>query len=109
MIVCQQAIDDPDDLRQFDLVDSYVIPGGGGNDAVPGNQDMRMFYKNAFIAISEDGKVTINAPGGIEEIAPTHKSNAAHELASAKIAGIDFASHKHSGVETGSGTTGGPR
>lgn len=108
MIVCQQSIDDPDDLRKFDLIDSYVMPGGSGNDAVPANSDMRMYYRNAFIAINEDGKITINAPGGIEEIAPTHTSNAAHELASATISGIDFASHKHTGVEIGSGTTGEP-
>jgi hypothetical protein len=108
MIVCQQAIDDPDDLRQFDLVDSYVIPGGSGSDAIAGNEDLRMYFGKAYIAINQDGKVTINAPGGVEEKAPTHTSNARYEIAAAKIGGVDFASHQHSGVQTGSGNTGAP-
>lgn len=72
LIVCQQAIDDPDDLRKFDLVDSYVIPGGGYDDSVPGNDDMRLYFGNAFIAIDGSGKITINAPGGVEETTPLH-------------------------------------
>lgn len=108
MIVCQQAIDDPDDLRKFDLVDSYVIPGGGGCDAVPGNADMRMYYGQAYIAISNDGKITINAPGGVEEIAPSHNSTADHVLPSATIGGINFTRHRHPGVKSGDDTTGGP-
>lgn len=108
LIVCQQAIDDPEDFRKFDLVDSYVMPGGGGSDEYAGNDDLRMYFGNAFIAINGDGKITINAPGGFEEIAPSHKSNADHDLASAKISGIDFASHKHTGVATGNSTTGEP-
>ena len=72
LIVCQQSIDDPDDSRRFDLVDSYVIPGGGYDDSVPGNDDMRIYFGNAFIAIDVNGKITINAPGGVEEITPLH-------------------------------------
>lgn len=72
LIVCQQAIDDPDDLRRFDLIDSYVIPGGGYDDSAPGNEDIRIYFGNAFIAIDESGKMTINAPGGVEETTPLH-------------------------------------
>lgn len=70
LIVCQQSIDDLDDLRKFDLVDSYVIPGGDYDDSVPGNDDVRLYFGNAFIAIDANGKITINAPGGVEETTP---------------------------------------
>lgn len=72
LVVCQQSIDDPDDLRKFDLIDSYVIPGGDYDDSVPGNGDMRIYYGKAYIAIDSGGKITINAPGGIVETTPLH-------------------------------------
>ncbi|CBX44533.1 phage baseplate assembly protein V [Erwinia phage phiEt88] len=72
LIACQQSTDGSDDLRRFDIIDSYVIPGAGYSDAVPGNDDMRMYFGEAFIAIDAAGKLTINAPGGVEETTPLH-------------------------------------
>ena len=72
LVVCQQATDGSDDTRRFDIIDSYVIPGAGYSDAVPGNDDVRMYFGDAFIAIDANGKMTINAPGGVEETTPLH-------------------------------------
>lgn len=102
MICCQQAIDDPDDLRRYDLVDSYVIPGGGYSDEVPGNNDVRMFFGNAFIAIDETGKMTINAPGGIEETTTKHTVTGEIDVTGDVVVnGIKLGSHKHPGDSGG--------
>jgi len=102
MICCQQAIDDPDDLRRYDLVDSYVIPGGDYSDEVPGNNDVRMFFGNAFIAIDESGKLTINAPGGIEETTTMHTVNGEVDVTGDVVVnGIKLGSHKHPGDSGG--------
>ncbi|KLF56391.1 baseplate assembly protein [Klebsiella aerogenes] len=135
LIVCQQSIDDLDDLRKFDLVDSYVIPGGGYDDSVPGNDDMRLYFGNAFIAIDGNGKITINAPGGVEETTPLHTvkgqltvekmftyqggmtasggdgsvasiTGTVNVVGDVVINGIKIGTHKHPG-DSG-GTTGGP-
>lgn len=70
LIVCQHAMDDSGDNRKYSLVDSYVIPGCGYADDVPGNDDVRMYNRDAFIAITDDGKIIMNAPGGIEAETP---------------------------------------
>lgn len=107
MICCQQAIDDPDDLRRYDLVDSYVIPGGDYSDEVPGNDDVRIFFGNAFIAIDETGKMTIKAPGGIVQDSPTHDITGTQNVTGDVVVnGIKLGSHKHPG-DSG-GVTGSP-
>lgn len=69
MIVCQHPLDDSGDNRKYSVVDSYVIPGDYADD-VPGNDDMRMYWGNAFISIDRAGKVKVNAPGGFEVVSP---------------------------------------
>lgn len=137
LIVCQQAIDGSDDTRRFDIIDSYVIPGAGYSDAVPGNDDMRMYHGDAFIAIDANGKITINAPGGVEETTPLHTvkgqmtvenmftyqggmtgSGGVGSVASITgtmnvtgdvvINGIKISSHKHQENGDGGGITDGP-
>jgi hypothetical protein len=61
LIACQQAIDD-DDYRRFDLVDAYVIPGGGYSDNIPGNSVMQIYFGESFISLNESGEIIINAP-----------------------------------------------
>lgn len=39
-------------------------PGAGYSDAVHGNDDVRMYFGDAFIAIDANGKMTINARVG---------------------------------------------
>ncbi|QKJ86690.1 baseplate assembly protein [Paramixta manurensis] len=136
LIVCQQSIDDPDDLRRFDLIDSYVIPGGDYDDSVPGNNDMRLYFGKAFLAFDEAGKLLINAPGGVEETTPLHLlkgkltvqqlltyqggmtgtggngsvatiNGTMQVTGDVVINGIKISTHKHAG-DSG-GTTGGPQ
>ncbi|QGH63441.1 Gp138 family membrane-puncturing spike protein [Serratia proteamaculans] len=136
LICCQQAIDNSGDTRKFDLIDSYVIPGCGYMDEVPGNDDMRLYYSNCFLALSADGKATLNAPGGFEVTAPMSKFNGevtvenmftyqggmtgnggsgsvaditgtVNVTGDVVINGIRIGSHKHPG-DSG-GTTGGPQ
>lgn len=109
LIICQQAIDGSDDTRRFDIVDSYVIPGAGYSDAIPGNDNMVMYFGGASIALTPGGKLIITAPGGVEENAPTHKSNAEHDMPKATIGGIDFGTHKHKENGDGGGITDGPQ
>lgn len=70
LIVCQHAMDDSGDNRKYSLIDSYVIPGAGYDDSIAGNDDMRIYYGEAFLAIGADKKIKINAPGGFEVVAP---------------------------------------
>lgn len=70
LIVCQHAMDNSGDNRKYSLVDSYVIPGAGYSDDVPGNNDVRIYNRDAFIAITDDGKIIMNAPGGMEHTTP---------------------------------------
>lgn len=70
LIVCQHPMDDSGDNRKYSIIDSYVIPGAGYSDAVPGNDDMRLYFGNAFVSITSDGKVNINAPGGFNVTSP---------------------------------------
>lgn len=109
LIICQQAIDGSGDTRRFDLIDSYVIPGCGYSDSVPGNSDMRIYFGGAYLALTSGGKLIINAPGGVEETAPTYKSSAAYEMTAATIGGIPFGTHKHKENGDGGGITDGPQ
>lgn len=70
LIVVQHSTDDSGDNRKYSLVDSYVIPGAGYSDEVPGNDDIRMYNRDAFIAITDDGRILLNAPGGMEAETP---------------------------------------
>ncbi|POU43959.1 baseplate assembly protein [Pantoea sp. PSNIH4] len=137
LIVCQQAIDGSDDTRRFDIIDSYVIPGCGYSDAVPGNNDMRIYYSDAFFALDENGRATLNAPGGFDVISPLSTFDGAvtvNQMLTAQygitanggeggafayygtmnvtgdvvINGIKLGSHKHPENGDGGGVTDGP-
>lgn len=61
----QQASDGTDDARRFDLSDAYAIPAtnkmaGQASD----NDSMVMWFGDAYIRLTADGKLEINAPGG---------------------------------------------
>lgn len=70
LIVCQHPMDDSGDNRKYSLVDSYVIPGAGYDDSVGGNDDMRLYFGEAFVSVTKNKKVLINAPGGFEVVSP---------------------------------------
>ena len=133
----QQAKDGTDDQRRFDLSDAYCFPSDNGQVAQGGNNDDTILYfGDAYIKLTEDGRMEINAPGGCKTIAPTNLftgkvtvqglvtflagmigstiSGAAFVLNGAvqfigtiTSNGKDIAStHTHTGVQPGGGTTG---
>lgn len=67
LVFSQQAVDDSDDRRMFDLQDAYAVmcdvgragPGDSGN-----NDDMTMFFGAAYIRLTPGGALNIYAPGG---------------------------------------------
>ena len=68
--VISSAMDDSGDNRKYSLVDSYVIPGAGYDDSIGGNDDMRLYFGEAFVSVTADKKVKINAPGGFDVVSP---------------------------------------
>lgn len=67
LVFSQQAVDGSDDRRMFDLQDAYAIMCNigtvGKSDSVNDN-DMTMYFGSAYIRLTEDGSLKINAPGG---------------------------------------------
>lgn len=116
LVFAQQAVDGSDDRRQFDLQDAYAVMVDLGNDA-PGddNSAMALFFGAASIRISESGAISLSAPGGFTVDAPTTEVNGKltqtgefRQAGGANIGGIPFESHKHTGVQGGPSTSGGP-
>jgi hypothetical protein len=67
LVFSQQAIDDSDDRRMFDLQDAYAVMcdiGNAGQGDSGNNEDMTMFFGPAYIRITASGELDINAPGG---------------------------------------------
>lgn len=127
IVIAQQAVDGTDDPRRFDMSDAYVIPCDLGSAAGQSsdNSGMTMFFGSAFIRLTESGALLINAPGGTTVTTPSLTNSGTltnagaatlqstlqagqSTLSGASIGGISFASHRHTGVATGSGTSGGP-
>lgn len=138
LVFSQQAIDGTDDIRRFDLSDAYAVPSGNiqASQGV-NNDDMVMYFGPAYIKLTEDGRMEVNAPGGTKTIAPTNEFTGkvtVNDLftflngmvgsttsgVSALITGaINFVgtltsngknisdSHTHTGVQPGGGTSGG--
>lgn len=74
LVFSQQAVDDSDDRRMFDLQDAYAVMcdlgnAGAGNSG--NNADMTMFFGPAFISLTEGGALEINAPGGTKITTPS--------------------------------------
>ncbi|SUB81748.1 Mu-like prophage protein gp45 [Pragia fontium] len=72
LVFCQQAADDSDDERRFSLTDAYCIVGGFGaaKDRAAENDQMQLYFGEAYIALTEEGKLLINAPAGVEITTP---------------------------------------
>lgn len=70
-----QADGDVQNTRRFSLADAHVLPGVAYEDAHPGNENVMMYYGNAFMEITPDGVVNVNAPGGFNVTAPTSTFN----------------------------------
>lgn len=74
IVFSQQATDGTDDERTFDISDAYAIPASNGQGAQgSNNEDMVMWFGSAYIKLTSDGKMEINAPGGTKTIAPNNE------------------------------------
>jgi len=74
IVFAQQATDGTDDERSFDISDAYAVPCGNiiaGQSS--NNDDMVMWFGSAYIKLTADGKMEINAPGGTKTIAPSNE------------------------------------
>lgn len=79
IVFSQQAIDNSDDRRMFDLTDAYAIMHNVGEvvGQSSNNADMIMFFGSAYIKLTAGGALEINAPAGAKIIAPltTHEGD----------------------------------
>lgn len=73
IVFSQQAIDGSDDLRRHDLSDAYAIPCGDSGGQSSNNDDMIMWFGDAYIKLTVDGKLEIKAPGGSKIISPDNE------------------------------------
>lgn len=120
IIFSQQAIDGTLDQRKFDLSDAYAIPCGQIGGQSSNNDDMIMWFGDSYIKLSADGKLEIKAPGGCKVISPSNEYTGTATIAgltkmdggfestgSAKNDGKEIGdTHKHLGVQPGSGQSG---
>lgn len=74
LVFSQQAIDGTLDQRRFDLSDAYAIPCDSGQVAQSSNNDdMILWFGDAYIKLSANGSLEINAPGGSKIITPNNE------------------------------------
>lgn len=67
LVFSQQAVDGSDDRRMFDLQDAYAVMCDLGTTVESdstNNDDMTMYFGPAYIRLTADGSLLINAPGG---------------------------------------------
>jgi len=79
LVFSQQAVDGSDDRRMFDLQDAYAVMCNigtvGKSDSVNDN-DMTMYFGPAYIRLTEEGALLINAPAGTTMHTTTLQMNA---------------------------------
>lgn len=113
LIFAQQAVDGSDDRRIFDLQDAYAIMcdiGNVGAGDSSNNNDMTMFFGDAYIRITSSGAMVINAPSGISIESPETTIMGAVQQNNGVLSsnGVVLDIHTHGGVETGASNTSGP-
>ena len=107
-VLANQAQANPGSRRQFDYADGMYVGGFLGQTPT---QFVRFAVDGIFI--TSPAKITLQAPD-IEFDGATHTTGAVTGDATATYQGnvtagsIDLETHKHTGVQTGGGTTGGP-
>lgn len=105
------AIAKPNTLRQHNFSDGRFIPDVFNGFDLPGEGAGRMVIqsRSGDVAIMlSDNEITINAPT-LTVNAPMIKINGqADIIGGLTVDGVAFGYHRHTGVQTGDGTTGGP-
>lgn len=123
VVFSQQAADGSDDMRRFDLSDAYAVPAANTMQGqADDNESMVMWFGDAYIRLTADGKLEINAPGGTIVTAPSNEFSGTATIAGltsmsggfestgqATNNGKDIGSaHKHTLVRTGTDPSGPP-
>jgi hypothetical protein len=107
VIFAQQATDGTDDERRFDMSDAYAIPSGNAQvGQASNNEDMIMWFGDAYIKLTAGGKLEIVAPGGSTIDSPTNNFTGNNMVAGNQI--VDGATAMNGGFDsTGSATNNG--
>lgn len=76
---------DVDNFRRFSMADAHVLPGVAYSDNHPGNDNVKLYYGEAFIEITPDGDVNINCKkfnvkASVEETHTTPKATFSQQV-----------------------------
>ncbi len=94
-----------DDPRAFDMTDAIATPGLRAMPTGPVDTDnMVISFGGVTLKLTPGGKLLIEAPGGIEIVAPTTKSTG--DILATET--ISLTTHVHVGVVSGAALTGIP-
>ena len=101
------------ELRMHDLSDGFFIPGVFSQPRKPAAVSttavrLRANDGSAFLEIAPGGVCNMTFPGGVNIAGPVHVNGALNATGEVTGNGIPLSTHKHTGVTTGSGETGGP-
>jgi hypothetical protein len=112
LVFAERALDDwlkggeSDDPRKFDLTDAFAIPCVWPGEATVGGaaypDDVCLAYGDNSLRITSGGAINIAAAGGVSITGDVVVSG------DLTAGGISLKSHVHSGVESGSSSTGSP-
>ena len=105
----------PMEARMHDLSDGFAIPGPKSvPNKISGISSTALQIRNdagtTYIEIAANGKINLVSPAGVDVTTPLLNVTG-NLLVSGTITGpgaISLTTHKHSGVTTGAGTSGGP-
>lgn len=101
------------EARMHDLSDGFAIPGIYSQpNVIPSISATAAQLRNkagtSFIEIGADGKITLAAPAGVSITGDLTVSGSIGGSGGITDGGISLTTHKHTGVTTGGGTSGGP-
>lgn len=111
----------PAEARMHDLSDGFAILAPTSqpkklSNVSSSNVQLRNYAGNTLVEITPDGKANITGASEINLTAPVINLTGTMNLngqmtqsgGSMTIGGVTFGTHKHTGVQTGGGTSGGP-
>lgn len=55
-----QADGDVENYRRFSMADAHVLPGVAYSDNHPGNNNVKLYYGDAFLEITPEGDINVN-------------------------------------------------
>jgi len=100
----------PDDPRQFDLSDCVAIPGCQASGIIGDANDVVLRFEQSELRLQPDGTIKVGNAGGSITIDNNGKITLKGSSIAIDTPGHTFTleTHRHTGVQTGPGTTGTP-